>query len=148
MINKPNGDGIDHINVYSQGKTLLGRFLSNWTQCDLDMDEDGNFQSVEGYWYWLGTKDDRFRALYGYTAKKLGKEVPKTIHLPTEKFQERIKLAIRRKIVSVGSAYEDFKRSVLPFTHYYVYGGVVKEAGYVWITDFLEELRKEYNAFL
>lgn len=45
-------DGIDHINVYSKGKTALGRFLSNFAQVDLET-KNGNFSSVEAYWYWL-----------------------------------------------------------------------------------------------
>jgi hypothetical protein len=39
-------DGIDHINVYSKGKTPLSRFLSNFAEADLET-EDGNFASIE-----------------------------------------------------------------------------------------------------
>jgi hypothetical protein len=48
----PKKDGIEHINIYSKGRTALGIFLSNFTQCDLET-EDGEFSSIEGYWYWL-----------------------------------------------------------------------------------------------
>lgn len=48
----PTKDGIDHINVYSKGKTALGRFLSNFAETDLET-KDGHFASVEAYWYWL-----------------------------------------------------------------------------------------------
>lgn len=146
-INKPNGDGIDHINVYSQGRTALGRFLSNWTKCDLDVIEDGKFQSVEGYWYWLRSKDDRLRSLYGYAAKKLGRDLNRLVPnqpasvLDVIMFQNKIKGAIRQKIERSGIV-SVFKGSKLPFTHYYVYNGTVREAGHEWIIDYLEELRK------
>lgn len=48
----PLKDGIDHINIYSKAKTALGLFLSNFAQCDLET-EDGEFSSIEAYWYWL-----------------------------------------------------------------------------------------------
>lgn len=48
----PNKDGIDHINIYSKGKTALGKFLSNFTQCDVET-KHGEFGSIEAYWYWL-----------------------------------------------------------------------------------------------
>ena len=52
MIN-PKQDGISHVNIYSQGKTELGRMLSNFYHYQV-ITKDGNFTSVEGYWYWLG----------------------------------------------------------------------------------------------
>jgi hypothetical protein len=145
-MNKPDGDGVDHINIYSQGKTILGRFLSNWARSPIDMDEHGHFESVEGYWYWLGTHDERFRSLYGYAAKQLGREVPKTIILDHNKFKEKIELAIQRKIAHNPPMLRVFIESTLPFTHYYVYSGMVKEAGYEWIVEHIELLRTQMHA--
>lgn len=69
----PNEDGVTHINIYSQGKTELGRMLSNFYKCRIDT-KDGVFNSVEGYWYWLGIEDckekDALKTLSGYQAKK------------------------------------------------------------------------------
>ena len=60
----PSTDGIDHINIYSKGKTSLGRWLSNFAKSPIET-EDGHFDSIEGYWYWywLSSKDDTLRAL-------------------------------------------------------------------------------------
>lgn len=68
----PNEDGISHINVYSKGRTGIGRFLSNFTFYPIHT-VDGEFHSIEGYWYWLTCRDDRLRYLHGYEAKKLGR---------------------------------------------------------------------------
>ena len=43
MFNVLN-DGIDHINVYSQGKTFLGVFLSNWYRYPIILDDLGRFE--------------------------------------------------------------------------------------------------------
>ena len=67
-------DGITHVNIYSQGKTKLGKWLSNFSHTPIDT-EDGHFESIEGYWYWLVTDNinkDILRGLYGYEAKKPG----------------------------------------------------------------------------
>ena len=69
-------DGVDHINVYSQGKTQLGRNLSNFSRFPICTD-DGNFYSIEGYWYWLLTKDDSLRKMWGFKAKAHGREMLK-----------------------------------------------------------------------
>lgn len=66
-------DGVTHINVYSRGETAVGRWLSNFTRCSLET-EDGNFESIEGYWYWLTTHDCELRELHGFLAKKVGRE--------------------------------------------------------------------------
>jgi hypothetical protein len=49
VIYKSKDDGITHINIYSKGKTELGRWLSNFTYHPIET-EDGKFDSVEGYW--------------------------------------------------------------------------------------------------
>lgn len=54
----PELDGIDHINVYSQGKTKLGRLLSNFANTPFEIPGLGRFQSVESYWYY-GSREKR-----------------------------------------------------------------------------------------
>ena len=51
-ILKPENDGIDHINVYSKGKTVLGRALSNFSYSRIRIPFLGTFLSVEAFWYW------------------------------------------------------------------------------------------------
>jgi hypothetical protein len=70
----PSEDGIGHINVYSKAKTKLGRELSNFSFSPFTHPEDGKFNSIEGYWYWLGCKQEKLRKVWGYAAKRLGRE--------------------------------------------------------------------------
>ena len=53
---------------------VLAKILSNFAHTPFEVQE-GTFQSIEGYWYWLLFGNDDFRKLYGPTAKKLGKEI-------------------------------------------------------------------------
>lgn len=138
----PNNDGIDHINVYSQGKTKLGVFLSNWYRYPMTLNEFGTFYSIEGLWYWLSTKDDRLKSMYGFAAKQLGKSLSRVVTLPDEEFKSIIKQAIKIKVAG-GPQYFNFVQSVLPFTHYYVFGNKQVDAGHKWIIEYLEELRIE-----
>jgi hypothetical protein len=80
--------------------------------------------------------------LSGWGAKKLGKELPKQFELPDEEFQEKIRKAICLKAAARPDMLADLKASDLPLKHYYVYGGKPKDAGYSWILDIWEEVRK------
>ena len=140
----PEEDGITHINVYSKGKTWLGRRLSNFDWSPVDL-EDGKFHSIEGYWYWLSSdhedKDD-LRHLYGYAAKMRGRELRGKDWIETEEFKEKIKRAITVKINQHFHIQKKLVESTLPFTHYYVFGDrvVLVEKG-KWILEHLEQLR-------
>jgi len=46
-------DGVTHINIYSKGKTKLGRLLTNFAHTPFTHAEYGQFASVEGFWYWI-----------------------------------------------------------------------------------------------
>lgn len=137
----PEQDGTTHINVYSKGKTNLGRFLTNFAYAPI-ITEDGAFVSVEGYWYWLSNRNEVMRTIFGWNAKKTGKLHPKTIQLTDHEFQRKIREACWIKIHSNQPMLELFKSSTLPFTHYYVFpNGFVKDAGYKWITNMWELFR-------
>lgn len=141
-------DGIDHINVYSKGNTELGRMLSNFAYAPFEC-EDGKFNSIEGYWYWLKMAvhpaRDKLRQLHGYEAKKYGKEiakdVPGFILNEDEEFIYKIKRAISIKIKTHQKIADLFKKSSLPLEHYYVYNGKRVDAGFKWILDHLETIR-------
>ena len=141
MFNVLN-DGIDHINVYSQGKTFLDAFLSNWYRYPIILDDLGRFESVEGLWYWLSTKDERLRNMSGFAAKKLGRSLPRLVTLPDDQFKSIIKQAIKIKVAG-GPEYFNFVKSTLPFAHYYVFKGKQVDAGHTWIIEYLEQLRTE-----
>lgn len=145
MVN-PKEDGQTHINMYSKGNTWLGRQLTNFAYTPFTHPEDGYFESVEGYWYWLGCKDDRLRHLSGYDAKKLGRILGVSDWNPAPEFQRKIKLAITAKIQQIPKIKEELKKSTLPLTHYYVYGTkVIDVEGGQWITEHVETIRKELH---
>lgn len=134
-------DGIDHINIYSKGQTKLGRYLSNFTREPFEC-EDGKFYSIEGYWYWLGCRNDKLRYLSGYWAKKFGREVGAKDWLETEEFKDKIRKAMEIKIEINEFFHNEFKESNLPFTHYYMFGTKIIEVPEAqWILDHWEKMR-------
>lgn len=135
---KPENDGVDHINIYSQGKTELGKWLTNFAYSPIDILEHGKFNSIEGYWYWLGTKDERLRRLSGWEAKRLGKTLEAK---EVDGFEDLIRKAIDIKLKSSPQKMKEFAASNLPFDHYYVFGGLKKDAGYKWILEHFENRR-------
>lgn len=145
----PKQDGIDHINIYSKGKTNLGKFLSNFTYFPFEC-EDGQFNSIEGYWYWLGAfncaERERLRNLFGFEAKKLGRlliDENKSIDI---EFKNKISSAIEFKIKS-SNFLNDFINSTLPFAHYYVMmNKIIEPKDCEWILDFLNNLRTQLQS--
>ncbi len=143
----PKNDGIDHINVYSKGQTELGRFLSNFTYAPI-LTHEGNFDSIEGYWYYLLAPDDSakdlLKGMSGFAAKKYGRSIgcndwPKNDDLL---FQAKITKAITIKISASDKYFDVFKDNKLPFAHYYVYNNIINEPkDGKWILEFLESLR-------
>lgn len=150
-------DGITHINIYSKGKTELGRLLSNFAHTPFKHPKYGHFSSVEGFWYWISTGkvNDTLRSIYGYQAKKAGLAVRETnakngIQVEVENFQGEIKKAILCKIEQNDRLKNMLKNCDLPLTHYYVWG----EAGnqrvtypfkYSWIHEYINDVRDYLN---
>ena len=137
-------DGKDHINVYSKGKTKLGRNLSNFAKFPIRTD-DGSFYSIEGYWYWLLTQHEALRKMWGWNAKMLGRELLEDKDrewCDSDVFKSKILHAIEIKIDTYPVISDQFYDSTLPFTHYYeYYGKVVIPEGGEWIVEFLEKKR-------
>jgi hypothetical protein len=121
MKYKPEEDGITHINIYSKSKTELGRYLSNWTICNLEL-ALGNFRTIEGLIFYLGCFDDRLKKTGGYDSKKLGEQLDRGQRIPEKDFRGYIVDAMIKKIERAPEFREQFKESTLPLTHYYVYG--------------------------
>lgn len=139
----PINDGIDHVNIYSKGATRLGRMLSNFTKVTIEVPDDGVFDSIEAYWYWLSTgcMHDVLRKQYGPSAKALGRTFPK-VHCPN--FQERICKALDIKLAKVPNLFSTLQACKLPLTHYYYYGTVdnpkvIHPKDVDWLLDFFKE---------
>ena len=124
QVPDPNQDGLTHLNVYSQACTVLGRFLSNFAHAPFEC-SDGRFASIEGYWYWLScthTRRDELRTAYGYTAKKLGRELCGADWKSDDEFQDKIKRAISSKLQAYPAMLKQLQDNKLPLQHYYVFG--------------------------
>ncbi len=141
-------DGVSHINIYSKGKTSLGRALSNFYYSPITT-VDGEFDSLEGYWYWLSCPDtypfkDDFRKLCGNDAKVRGREVGARDWLGAPHFKLRIYNAMLTKLILHDTILQEFLVNELPFRHYYVYKDkVVEPAEGAWIIEMWEFLRSQ-----
>lgn len=137
-------DGISHINVYSKAQTELGRFLSNFSDCNVET-EDGVFRTIEGYWYWLSCKDDRLRKTNGWESKKLGRKLRVPDWNKDPEFERKISYAITIKILSSEWCKQKLIQSdTLPLFHYYCYGSkviMVKEG--LWMINLIDHIRSE-----
>lgn len=140
-------DGIHHINIYSKGRTEVGRWLSNFAYSPVQT-EYGWFDSLEGYWYWHTTLNDRLREVHGFAAKKLGKESEKLIEISDEVFKEKICKALDSKLKTRSKWVAE--QCNLPLKHYYEYGAKrVEKQEYNWITEHIQnrinQLREYYK---
>ena len=146
----PIDDGVTHINVYSKSSTMLGRQLSNFYHSPFIHPQHGQFESVEGYWYWLSTGmiHDELRHLHGNDAKVAGKKYEKVIY---DNFKDLIRVAIELKVSANKDIQENLIQSVLPFTHYYYFGDkvnnpkIVRLPEFDWLIEILEKIREKYK---
>ena len=123
-LNNPDNDGVTHINVYSRGRTVLEKLLSNFAEIPMDSPEFGRVHSVEGLWYYLitGEKHPELLKMSGWEAKKYGRNFPRCFVSTKEDFREKICAAITLKVLTSKRIYDLMAESSenLPFTHYYV----------------------------
>lgn len=129
---KPNDDGVTHINIYSRSLTRLGMFLSHFPKTPFVHPLYGNFESMEGFWYFIktGMRHEYLRGLYGYEAKSFGK---KQEIIKTDNFLEVIKEGNRHKLATFPVMKEKLRLCKLPLAHYYVFGNWEMNAGIrVW----------------
>lgn len=149
---RPEDDGLTHINIYSKGKTELGRIASNFAQTPFKHPEYGYFASIEAFWYWLssGKCHDILRNLSGFQAKKMGLRYVAEGRTNVENFQREIKRALFLKMEQNPRFLELLKDSNLPLTHYYLWGEpgnyrVTKPENQQWQVNYLSDLRDFLN---
>lgn len=133
-------DGINCINIYSNGKTYLGRSLSNFARIPIH----GNghiFASLEAWWYWYetGKQHNSLKKLYGFEAKKEGRKFEKVQRVTPELF----KRSAIDKINQNPWLKKEIVDSVLPFIHYYEFGGKAVYPKHDFTIAVWEEIRKE-----
>ncbi len=121
MTWSPANDGTDHVNVWSRGQTLLGRMSSNFAHTPFHHPEHGFFQSVEGFWYWLGTGRQHalLQQLHGYSAKAAGLKFDQ---VPVDDFEDQVIRAIFYKVQQTPLLRQLLEANTLPLAHYFVYG--------------------------
>lgn len=140
-------DGIDFINIYSKASTPVGRYLSNWSKGEFHT-LHGDFKSIEGLIYYMGSFDPKLRDLYGYEAKKYGQSVDKGHRSNTMVFRTVVQHAMMEKWLAME---EDMKNTLcygryteLPLVHYYEYGGNrITVPEWDWQIKLWEKFRKE-----
>lgn len=119
----PKFDGVNHINIYSQGSTELGRFLTNFAESQVELDE-GVFKSIEGYWYYLTTPDgvdkEVLKTAVGFDAKKIGRSLRGQDWRKDDEFKLKIKKAMYKKVCAYPTCYQDLCKSKLELDHYYI----------------------------
>lgn len=150
----PNSDGVNHINIYTQGKTELGRMLSNLYDCVFTVPGYGTFNSVEGFWYYYltGCKHEALKGMGGFAAKNYGRKfhydrIDDETFGPQGEEQEVILEAIRCKLRQNRKILKLLEESELPFAHYYVPKGKEHSSCYSiskfqWQVEEFERLRK------
>lgn len=146
----PSTEGLDHINAYSKSRTELGRLLSNFEKSPFTC-EDGQFESIEGYWYWLiapegHPKREELRGLHGFLAKKIGREISQKGWCDDETFKLKIKKALWHKTKSNSRLKELLLKNNLPIVHYYSYGDnppkIITPKQGLWIWEAYETIKK------
>lgn len=149
-IYKPEEDGIDHINIYSRGKTELGRVLSAFSECDISKSY-GEFKSIEGLYHylkvmralkvhskrvenvpltycWVKRTLADLKGASGVRAKSIGKLARESIinwgvdyiDQPDEEFTNEIIEATEQKIRLNKELRKMVLANSLPYLHYYV----------------------------
>lgn len=155
---KPQNDGVDHINVYSKGKTRLGVLASNFAHTPFKHPEHGHFASMEGFWYWLmlNKQFNDLRSLYGYRAKQYGiakraEASAAVLDTNTAEFRMEIKKALLCKFEQHDETRELLRESTLPLIHYYFWGEspenyrITYPRNQIWITDYITLIRDYLN---
>ena len=165
----PADDGITHINIYSNGATQLGRFLSNFSFSPITTDH-GHFCSMEGYYHYIKSLlaiqhspqaldlRDRYhvgltqlQSLHGKAAQQYGRVLRRELMADGVWFDDKtsiVKLewfitALKSKLMT-SSLYPVFLESTLPFTHYYVYGkNINHKPHYNDLSEVLTTLREQ-----
>jgi predicted NAD-dependent protein-ADP-ribosyltransferase YbiA (DUF1768 family) len=135
----PATDGVDHVNVYSRGKTEAGRLLSNFAHTPFTL-HGVRFASVEGFYMSMLQDGEaewaHVASLFGREAKKWGKKSGKRpgdlvrtwdgrqVPLEGDEFEQEVALALRAKAAQNLEVRAALRATgELPLTHDYVMWG-------------------------
>lgn len=148
-------DGKTHINIYSNGKTQLGRLLSHFTLSPFTHPFFGHFRCMEGFWFYMRSqehlvaadqRDDTLRYLLGRAAQQYGRA---RRMIRYDDFKEDIMAGNYQKILQTPALRKLFLESDLPFRHHYVFKSdlenapvkIVKPQDHEWLCKGFEDIR-------
>ncbi len=138
-------DGVDHINIWDQGATDLGKLLAHGTALGFRHSLFNKFATVEGFWNYIRSeeREDRLRKLVG---KPLRNCIRELTFRNIVNFRAIIMDANWQKIQQYPVLKEAVKNSTLPFDCYFVYrraDGIAERPGYAfWLLEGFNEIRK------
>jgi hypothetical protein len=148
MINiTPIDDGKTHINTYSQGRTVLGRQLTNFADSPFNHPKHGYFRSLEAFYYYLGSgcQFEGIRDLHGNEAKQYGRMVCQNNKIKIsmdENFKDDFIIAIQCKLRENRDILFNLISTDLPLTHYLISKGKIQnKARYRWMLDEVNRIR-------
>lgn len=84
-------DGVNHVNIYSDGRTTVGRLASNFSEGPFDT-MDGTFFTLEGYYHWLRIRDWTQATKYAFNMVAMEDMYPDLRKLRTVTGTEAIRL--------------------------------------------------------
>ena len=142
----PKGkDGVDHINIYEDGDTELGRCLAHSTMLKFSHKRFGPFTNVEAFWHYIRSvqRDDRIRKMSGKALKNFA---DKMTQRRVVNFVGIILDANWQKVNQYPVLKEAIKQTDLPFECYSCYkrqdGVKIRPNFSYWLIPGFEEIRK------
>lgn len=154
----PNTDGIDHINVYSKSRSVLGRLLSNFAHTPITLN-DKKFECIEAWWYWTKMTKlnqaalfpvftdeqlDEMRSLLGKNAKDFFRKNYFEDSDNVRPTKEELMKAYKQKLIEHPEIKETLLNNNLPIAHYYIiFGKKIEAESTLWAAKLWEELKNE-----
>lgn len=136
-------DGIDHINVWEDAQTDLGKVLSHNSSISFTHNIFGKFGSMEAFWHYIQSKerDDRIRTMSDETLKYFAKKLT-TARIVN--FRAIIADTNWQRIKQYSAIIDAMRESVLPFDCYYINsqtGLRTRPSFFKWLTRGFDEAR-------
>ena len=154
----PEGDGFNHINVYSKSRSKLGRMLSNFAHTPFTL-KDNKFESVESWWYWSKMNNinksvlfpefsqgqlDEIRTLIGKEAKEYFRSIHKGDTTEFSPDKSELKEAYLQKLLEHPEIEKMLFDNKLPIAHYYMmFNKKVSADSTLWTAKLWEEIKNE-----
>ena len=113
-------DGKDHINCHGMATTYLGKQLNTEARTHFHHKWAGNFSTLEGFIWYIGTEDDSFRNMPGYIARITGKSLKpnQKVRLTRDTYKILIADAYWQLINAKEKLKNELTNSTLPFDMY------------------------------